>query len=53
MIIAERFQFHCRNQAVGETVAEYEAELHKLATHCAFGDYVSEAISDCIVCGLQ
>ena len=53
MIIAERFQFHCRNQAVGETVAEYEAELHKLATHCAFGDYVSEAICDRIVCGLQ
>ena len=53
MIIAERFQFYHRNQAVGETVAEYKAELHKLATHCAFGDYLSEAIRDCIVCELH
>ena len=52
VIIAERFQFHRRNQAIGETVAEYEAELHKLATHCAFGDYLSEAIRDRIVYGL-
>lgn len=51
VIIAERFQFHRRNQAVGETVAEYEAELRKLATHCAFGDYPAEAIRDRIVCG--
>ena len=53
VIIAERFQFHQRNQAVGETVAEYEAELCRLATHCAFGDYLSEAIRDRIVCGLR
>ena len=53
VIIAERFQFHRRNQAVGETVAEYEAELRKLATHCAFGDYLAEAIRDRIVCGLR
>ena len=24
-----------------------------MATHCAFGDYLSEAIRDCIVCGLR
>ena len=52
VIIAKRFQFHSRNQAVGETVVEYKAELHKLATHCAFGEYLLEAIRDCIVCGL-
>ena len=33
-------------------MAEYEAELQRLATHCAFGDYLSEAIHDRIVCGL-
>ena len=49
VIIAEMFQFHYRNQAVRETVA---VELRKLATHCAFGDYLSEAIRDHIVCGL-
>ena len=53
VIIAERFQFHHRNQAVGETVAEYEAELRKLAIHCAFGEYLSEVIRDHIVCGLH
>ena len=35
-----------------ETVAEFEAELQRLATHCAFGNYLSEAIRDSIVCGL-
>jgi len=53
VIIAERFQFHRRNQAANETVTEYEAELRRLATHCAFGDYLSEAIRDRIVCGLR
>ena len=53
VVIAERFQFHRRNQAANETVAEYEAELRRLATHCAFGDYLSEAIRDRIVCGLR
>ena len=53
VVIAERFQFHWKNQATTETVAEYEAELRRLATHCAFGDYLSEAIRDCIVCGLR
>ena len=36
-----------------ETVAEFEAELQHLATHCAFGDYLSEAIRDHTVCGLR
>ena len=53
VIIAEGFKFHRRNRAVGETVAEYEAELHKLATHCAFGDHLSEAIRGRIVYGLR
>ena len=52
IVIAERFQFHQRNQAPTKTVAEYKAELRWLATHCAFGDYLSEATCDRIVCGL-
>ena len=27
VVIAKRFHFFCRNQAVGESIAEYEAEL--------------------------
>ena len=53
VIIAERFHFHRRNQAAGETVAEYLAELRRLATHCEFKDYLSEALRDRLVCGLR
>ena len=44
--------FHYKNQAAYETVIEYEAELHHLATCCAFVDYPLEAICGHIVCGL-
>jgi len=53
VVIAECFQFHQCNQEPGESVAEYEAELRRLATGCKFGDYLSEAIRDHLVCGLQ
>ena len=53
VVIAERFHFHRRNQAVGESVAEYLAELRRLATHCEFKDYLSEALRDRLVCGLR
>ena len=33
-----------KEPAPTETVAEYEAELWRLVTHCAFGDYLSETI---------
>ena len=36
VIIAERFQFHRRNQAITETVTEYKAELQRLATQLCF-----------------
>ena len=35
VIITGSFQFHHRDQAVGEMVAKYEVELCKLSTHCA------------------
>jgi len=53
VVIANRFHFHCQNQELGETVAEYEAELCRLASSYKFGDYLSEAIRDCLVCGLR
>ena len=36
-----------------ETIAEFLAELHKLATHCQFGEQLNEALGDCLVCGLR
>ena len=53
VVIAERFKFHGRNQGEGETVAQYMAELRKLAEHCDFKDYLDEALRDRFVCGLQ
>ena len=52
-VIAERFHFHKRDQAVGESIMEYDAALRKLAIHCTFGTYFEEALRDRFVCGLR
>ena len=52
-VIAERFHFHKRDQAVGESIMEYDAALRKLAIHCTFGTYLEEALRDRFVCGLR
>ena len=53
LIIAERFHFHKRNQAAGESVAEFIAELRRLAKHCEFKTFLEEALRDRFVCGLN
>ena len=53
LIIAERFYFHSRNRAPTETIAQYMAELRKLATHCEFGAYLNDALRDRLLCGLS
>ena len=50
LIIAERFTFHRRNQRPGETMAEYDAALRKLAVTCEFETYLEEALRDRFVC---
>ena len=52
IVIAERFKFHRRNQREGESIAQYVAELQKLSEHCAFRDYLDQALRDRLVCGL-
>ena len=52
IIIAERLHFHRRSQANGESIAEYLAELRRLSTHCAFGDYLEQALRDRLVYGI-
>ena len=52
-VIAERFQFHKRDQREGETVAEFVAELKRLSTHCKFENYLDDALGDRFVCGLR
>ena len=53
LVIAKRFHFHRRNQRQGESIAEYMAELRRLATHCEFKTYLTEALHDRLVCGLR
>ena len=53
LVIAERFHFYRRNQDSSESIAEYVAELRRLATTCSFGDHLDEALRDRIVCGVH
>ena len=53
LVIAERFTFHSRSQKPGESVGEFVAKLRRLATNCKFGNYLSEALRDRLVCGLN
>ena len=53
LVIAERFYFHRKNQGASESIAEYLAELRRLATNCEFGEYLSDALRDRLVCGLR
>ena len=50
--IAERFHFHKRDQAAGESVADFDAALRKLAIHCNFADALEDTLRDRFVCGL-
>ena len=50
--IAERFKFFKRNQGVTERIADFMAELRRLAKTCNFGKYLETALRDQSVCGL-
>ena len=51
-LIAERLHFHKREQGKGETIAEFDAALRKLAVHCQFGETLEASLRDRFVCGL-
>ena len=53
LVIAERYHFHKREQAAGESVVQYLEELRRLAGRCNFGGYLDEALRDRFVCGLK
>ena len=52
IMIAEWFHFYQRSQRSGESVSDYLAGLHKLASRCKFGTFLPEALRDRLVCGL-
>ena len=51
--IAERFKFHQRNQADGESVMNYMAKLRHLATTCNFEQFLDQALRDRLVVVLE
>ena len=50
LVIAERFKFHNCKQQFSQSVADFVAELKKLASTCKFEGHLSEALR---VCGLH
>ena len=52
LVTVERFNFHRRTQAEGETVAQNVAELRKLADKCDFGTHLNEALTDRLMLGV-
>ena len=53
LVTVERFNFHRRTQAEGETVAQYVAEFRKLADKCDFGTNLDEALTDRLMLGVR
>ena len=53
ILIAEQFHFHWGNQALGESIAKYCAELRRLSTHCELGTYLDQALRNHLVCGYR
>ena len=53
LIVMERYYFHKRDQAAEESVAEYMAELRRLAAKCQFETHLEDALRDRLVCGLR
>ena len=53
IIIAERFHFYRRTQGTSESIADYLANLRRLASRCKFGAFLEEALRDRLVCGMQ
>ena len=53
LVIAERFRFHKRHQAIAESVNDFVAEIRKLSEHCEFGEALNDSLRDRFVCGLR
>ena len=49
----QRFKFNSRIRKSSESIAEYVAELRKLALHCDYKDALSEMLRDRLVCGVN
>lgn len=53
MAISERFKFNECEQREREKIADYVADLKKLAISCEFKDFLNEDLRDRCLCGLK
>ena len=53
IVIAERFHFYKRNQRSNKSIANYLTSLRRLASRRKFGTFLSKALRDWLVCGMQ
>ena len=51
--VMQRFRFNSRARKEGESVAEYVAELRKLAEFCNYGDSLNNMLRDRLVWGMR
>ena len=52
-ILTHRYTFYRRNQGSNESIAEYVAELRRLASPCEFGAFLDQALRDRLVFGMR
>ena len=51
LMITESLKFYRQTQQEGESVTEYVVALKELSMHCDFGNFLHDALRDCLVCG--
>ena len=51
--VMQRFRFNSRARKEGESIAEYVAELRRLAEHCNYGDSLNKMLRDRLVWGVK
>ena len=51
--VMQRFRFNTRTRREGELVAEFVADLRRLAEFCNFGATLEKMLRDRLVCGIQ
>ena len=51
--IMQRYRFYTRVWQPNEIVAEFVADLRRLAKHCNFGDTLEKMLSDRLACGIN
>ena len=53
LVVVERYHFHKRDQAPGESVVDFMAELRQLVAKCNFANFLDNALHDRFMVGLR